>query len=72
MVESTREIGTTVTTGRRYYVSSLPPVAARIVHAVRVQWDIESGMHWTLDMAFGADQCSGRMNNAAQNFAAIL
>ncbi|MBB5447998.1 putative transposase YbfD/YdcC [Paraburkholderia sp. WSM4177] len=71
-VESTREIGDTVTTTeRRYYVSSLPPGAARIAHAVRAHWGIENGMHWCLDMAFGEDQCRVRVDDAAQNFAIL-
>ncbi|MGC3030621.1 ISAs1 family transposase, partial [Burkholderia sp. DN3021] len=45
MVESTREIGDTVSVERRYYVSSLPPDAARIAHAVRSHWRIENSMH---------------------------
>lgn len=68
MVEATREIGETVTTERRYYVSSLPPDAAHIAHAVRAHWGIENGMHWSLDMAFGEDQCRVRVDHTAQNF----
>jgi predicted transposase YbfD/YdcC len=49
VVEATREIGETVE--RRYYVSSLPPNAARIANAVRSRWRIENSMHWVLDMA---------------------
>ncbi|WP_232432429.1 hypothetical protein [Burkholderia ubonensis] len=45
MVEATREIGDTKTTERRYYVSSLPPDAARIAQAVRAHWRIENSMH---------------------------
>jgi predicted transposase YbfD/YdcC len=71
MVESTREIGDTVTTERRYYVSSLPPDAARISRAVRSHWAIENNMHWCLDVAFGEDQCRVRVDNAAQNFAIL-
>lgn len=71
MVEATREIGETVSTERRYYVSSLPPDAARIAHAVRSHWRIENSMHWVLDMGFGEDQCRVRVENAAQNFAIL-
>ncbi|WP_244115773.1 hypothetical protein [Burkholderia cepacia] len=46
MMEATREIGNTVTVERRYYVSSLPPDATRIAHAVRSHWRIENSMHW--------------------------
>lgn len=71
MVEATREIGDTKTVERRYYVSSLPPDAARIAQAVRAHWRIESRLHWVLDMAFGEDQCRVRVNNATQNFAIL-
>jgi predicted transposase YbfD/YdcC len=70
-VESTREIGETVTTAPRYYVGSLPPVAARIVHAVRSHCGIENGMHRRLEMAFGEDQYRVRVDNADQNFAIL-
>jgi predicted transposase YbfD/YdcC len=71
MVEATREVGETVTTECRYYVSSLPPDAADIAHAVRSHWGIENGMHWSLDMAFGEDQCHALVDHAAQNFAIL-
>lgn len=71
MVEAMREIGDTVTTERRYYVSSLAPDAARLANAVRSHWRIENSMHWVLDMAFGEDHCRVRLNNAAQNFAIL-
>ncbi|WP_244137093.1 ISAs1 family transposase, partial [Burkholderia pyrrocinia] len=71
MVEAAREIGDKVSVERRYYVSSLPPDAARLAHAVRSHWRIENSMHWVMDMAFGEDQCRVRVNNAAQNFAIL-
>jgi predicted transposase YbfD/YdcC len=71
MIEATRETHDAVTTERRYYVSSLPPEASRIAHAVRAHWRIENSMHWVLDMAFGEDQCRVRIDNAAQNFAIL-
>jgi predicted transposase YbfD/YdcC len=71
MVEATREIGDAVSVERRYYVTSLPPDAARIANAVRSHWRIENSMHWVLDMAFGEDHCRVRIENAAQNFAIL-
>ena len=44
MVEATREIGDSITTERRYYISSLPSDAAHIAHAVRSHWRIENSM----------------------------
>jgi predicted transposase YbfD/YdcC len=69
-IQSTREIGETITTGRRYYVSSLPPEPVRITHAVRSHRTIER-MHWTLGVAFNEDQCRARVDNAGQNFAIL-
>ena len=71
MVESTREIGDAVATQRRYYVSSLPPDAARVAHAVRSHWTIENGMQRTPDVAFNEDLCRARVEHAAQNFAIL-
>ncbi|MCX4159747.1 MULTISPECIES: ISAs1 family transposase [Paraburkholderia] len=71
MVEATREIGDKVTTERRFHVSSLPPDAAHIAQAVRSHWGIENGMHWSIDMTFGEDQCRVRVDHAAQNFAIL-
>ena len=71
-MDSCREIGDSVATQRRYFVSSLPPTdPARIAGAIRAHWAIENGMHWTLDVAFGEDQSRVRVKNAAQNFAIL-
>ena len=70
-VEAMRWIGDKVTVKRRYYVSRLPPDSARIALAVRAHWGIKNGMHRTLDMAFGEDQCLVRVDNAVQNFALL-
>ncbi len=71
MIESTREIGDNVATERRFYVSSLPPNATHIAHAVRAHWAIGNSSHWVLDMTFGEDQCRARIDNASQNFAIL-
>ncbi|MGF6604968.1 putative transposase YbfD/YdcC [Paraburkholderia sp. GAS448] len=67
MIESTREIRDSAATEHRFYVSSLPPDAAHIAHAVRAHWAIENSSHWVLDMTFAEDQCRVRVDNAAQN-----
>jgi predicted transposase YbfD/YdcC len=60
---------TTVKT--RYYITSLPPQAARLLDAVRSHWQIENGLHWVLDIAFNQDHSRIRKDNAPANFAIL-
>lgn len=76
MIESTREIFGRNSTGtasveRRYYISSLPAMAALLGKTVRAHWGIENSMHWVLDVAFREDDCRVRVGEAAQNFAIL-
>jgi predicted transposase YbfD/YdcC len=68
-IESTREIGGRVATGKRYVIRSLPADSRRLLHVVRSHWGIENGLHWCLDVTFGEDASLIRLRNAAQNFA---
>jgi predicted transposase YbfD/YdcC len=56
---------------RHYYLSSLPPQAARLMHAIRTHWGIENSLHWVLDVAFGEDDCRVRKDHAPQNLATL-
>ena len=67
-IESTRQIGDKTETDRRYVISSLPADSRRILHAVRMHWGIENGLHWCLDVTFGEDACPIRLRNAALTF----
>jgi predicted transposase YbfD/YdcC len=55
----------------RYYISSLPPQAARLNRAIRQHWGIENSLHWILDLAFHEDQSRKRAGHAAQNFSLL-
>jgi predicted transposase YbfD/YdcC len=55
----------------RYYISSLPPKADRLLQAIRDHWGIENSVHWVLDVAFQEDQCRIRTNHAPENLAII-
>jgi predicted transposase YbfD/YdcC len=55
----------------RYYISSLPPEAARLNRAIRQHWGIENSLHWVLDLAFHEDQSRKRAGHAAQNFSRL-
>ncbi|MFN7094431.1 MAG: ISAs1 family transposase, partial [Burkholderiales bacterium] len=70
-VESIREISNTVTTDRRYYISSLPANAAKLNSATRSHWAVENCLHWMLDMTFNEDASRIRLGNAAENIAMI-
>jgi predicted transposase YbfD/YdcC len=71
MIQETRERGGKVSCERRFFISSLPPNAAQIAHAVRAHWLIENALHWTLDVVFNEDNLRVRKKNAAQNMALI-
>jgi predicted transposase YbfD/YdcC len=70
-IERTREASGEPTTETHYYVSSLPPDAQRIGSAIRDHWDIENGLHWGLDVAFGDDDRKIRDARSAENFAIV-
>ena len=54
-----------------YYISSLPPDAQHLLHAIRRHWSIENSFHWVLDVTFGVDKSRIRMGNAPQNMAVL-
>ena len=71
-VECRRQTGQTVSTERRYFISSLPGrTAQRIAVAVRNHWCVENELHWSLDVCFGEDQSRVRIGNAAENLSRL-
>jgi predicted transposase YbfD/YdcC len=71
LVESTRRIGTTVTTEARHYLSSLPADAKALNPVIRSHWGIENRLHWVLDVVFREDDCRVRVGHAPENLAII-
>jgi len=67
MVESMRQTNDSVTAEKRYFVSSLPPDAKHLAHAIRSHWAIENRLHWCLDVTFGEDACRNRTGHAPEN-----
>lgn len=55
----------------RYYLSSLPADAARVLFAARSHWGIENSLHWVLDVVFDEDRSRARAKNAQANWAAL-
>jgi predicted transposase YbfD/YdcC len=71
MVESRREIGDTVQSDTRYFLTSLPAQGMRFAQAVRQHWGIENALHWVLDVSFAEDACRIRKEKGAQTFAVL-
>ncbi len=71
-VESVRHLpGEEPVTARRYWLSSLPPDAARLLGLVRGHWGIENRCHWVMDVVFAEDQSRIRSGHAAKNMSLL-
>lgn len=42
-----------------------------VLQATRQHWQVENGLHWVLDVAFGEDQSRARQGYAAENLATL-
>lgn len=70
-VVSTRTIDGKSSTATRYFMSSLPPHAQKILDVVRAHWEVENGLHWLLDVSFREDESRARIGHAAKNLAVV-
>jgi predicted transposase YbfD/YdcC len=71
MIINTRIIGDQETKQVRYYISSLPSNAEKILRAVRKHWSIENKLHWVLDVALNEDHSRVRKDQAPENLAVL-
>jgi predicted transposase YbfD/YdcC len=71
MVLATRIMDGKETKKVRFYISSLPSNAERLLHIVRKHWSIENDLHWVLDVAFNEDHSRVRKDQAPENLAVL-
>lgn len=71
MIISTRIIGEVQTRYVRYYITTLPSDAKRILHVVRRHWAIENELHWVLDVAMNEDHNRVHKDQAPENMAVL-
>jgi len=71
MVTSRRQLATKTTTETRYYISSLPNDAEKVLCSARSHWGIENSLHWILDVAMSEDASRIRKDNAPANMAIL-
>jgi predicted transposase YbfD/YdcC len=71
MVHATRIIDGKETKKVRFYISSLPSNAERLLHIVRKHWSIENDLHWVLDVAFNEDHSRVRTEQSPENLAVL-
>ena len=83
-VRATRTKGEHQSVEDRWYLTSLQGTAdertsvlmgaalsKKALHASRLHWGIENGLHWLLDVTFGDDASRVKLNNARQNWVAL-
>jgi predicted transposase YbfD/YdcC len=52
----------------RFYISTLPSQAERILHVGRKHWSIENELHRVLEVALNEDHSRVRKDQAPENF----
>jgi predicted transposase YbfD/YdcC len=71
IVERIRHLWNETTHYIHFYLTSLPPDAQFLCHAIRTHWTIENRLHWTLDVTFAEDHCRIRSFHSPRNFALL-
>lgn len=66
LVESQRIHAGKTSLEQRYFLSSLPADAKKLLNAVRTHWTIENSLHWVLDVTFREDEARTRKGSGPQ------
>ena len=70
MLETTRTTNNQVERSKRYFLTSLAyEDIDQFMDAVRKHWNIEIGLHWSLDVSFREDHNQVHVGHAAKNLA---
>jgi predicted transposase YbfD/YdcC len=70
-IERTRVVKGVRSVEQHYFLASLPVGVRRIEAAARTHWEVENGLHWSLDVQLGEDACAIHDENGAQNFGVL-
>ena len=70
-VRATRTRGDQTSVEDRYYLTSLQGEASEALHASRLHWGVENGLHWLLDVVFRDDASKIKLANARQNWVSL-
>ena len=71
MVIRERTIGNNTSKETIYYISSCEIDALLFAKCARGHWNIENGLHWSLDVVFREDKLTYRHRIGAQNLSII-
>lgn len=71
MVRATRLKKNKQSIETRFYISSCPANAERVLLATRKHWGIENNLHWVLDLTFREDESRIRKDLSPANFSII-
>jgi len=71
MVVRVRHLWNKTTHEVQFYLTSWECNAHKLGQAIRLQWGIENGRHWTLDVTWNEDACRVRTGHGPQNLALL-
>ena len=71
VIESSRQVGSGLSSERRFFISSHHAHASQFLRSIRQHWGIENQLHWVLDVSFNEDQCRVRSGYAVENLSVI-